>query len=105
FVPKIASTTIVDLATLLGPNVSQKVVGIRPGEKLHETMIPADDSRWTVEMEDRFVILASFAAAAREAYLHRGAQPVHEGFAYSSDSNPEHLDVRGLQKLLAQAFA
>lgn len=105
FVPKIASTTIVDLASLLGPNVRQKVVGVRPGEKLHETMIPADDSRWTVELEDRFVILASFAAAAREAYLHRGAKAVSEGFAYSSDSNPEHLDVHGLQLLLAQAFA
>jgi UDP-N-acetylglucosamine 4,6-dehydratase len=105
FVPKIASTTIVDLASLLGPNVAQKVVGIRPGEKLHETMIPADDSRWTVELDDRFVILASFAAAAREAYLHRGAKPVSEGFAYSSDSNPEQLDARGLQTLLAQAFA
>ena len=105
FVPKIASTTIVDLASLLGPNVRQKVVGVRPGEKLHETMIPADDSRWTVELEDRFVILASFAAAAREAYLHRGAKAVKEGFAYSSDSNPEHLDVHGLQLLLAEAFA
>lgn len=105
FVPKIVSTTIVDLASLLGPDVRQKVVGIRPGEKLHETMIPADDSRWTVELDDRFVILASFAAAAREAYLHRGAQPVREGFAYSSDSNPEQLDVHGLQALLAQAFA
>ena len=105
FVPKISSTTIVDLASLLGPDVRQKVVGIRPGEKLHETMIPADDSRWTVELEDRFVILASFAAAAREAYLHRGAQPVREGFAYSSDNNPEQLDVRGLQALLAQAFS
>jgi len=104
FVPKIASTTIVDLASLLGPNVGQKIVGIRPGEKLHETMIPADDSRWTVELDDRFVILASFAAAAREAYLHRGAKAVSEGFAYSSDSNPEQLDVRGLQALLAQAF-
>jgi UDP-N-acetylglucosamine 4,6-dehydratase len=105
FVPKISSTTIVDLASLLGPDVRQKVVGVRPGEKLHETMIPADDSRWTVELEDRFVILASFAAAAREAYLHRGAQPVREGFAYSSDNNPEQLDVRGLQALLAQAFS
>ncbi|HVZ70036.1 MAG TPA: UDP-N-acetylglucosamine 4,6-dehydratase (inverting) [Rhizomicrobium sp.] len=105
FVPKIASTTIVDLASLLGPNIRQKVVGVRPGEKLHETMIPADDSRWTVELDDRFVILASFAAAAREAYLHRGAKPVNEGFAYSSDSNPEQLDVRGLQALLAQAFS
>jgi len=105
FVPKIASTTIADLAHLIGPKLAQKIVGIRPGEKLHETMIPADDSRWTVELEDRFVILASFAAAAREAYVHRGAKPVAEDFSYSSDSNPERLNVRGLQMLLAQAFS
>jgi len=105
FVPKIPSTTITDLATLLGPNLAQHNVGVRPGEKLHETMIPADDSRWTVEIEDRYVILASFAAAAREAYLNRGGKPVAEGFQYSSDTNPERLDARGLQSLLAQAFA
>lgn len=105
FVPKIPSTTIVDLATLLGPNLKQHKVGVRAGEKLHETMIPADDSRWTVEIDDRYVILASFAAAAREAYLNRGGKPVPEDFQYSSDSNPERLDVRGLQALLAQAFA
>ncbi|HEY1962686.1 MAG TPA: UDP-N-acetylglucosamine 4,6-dehydratase (inverting) [Rhizomicrobium sp.] len=105
FVPKIPSTTILELASLMAPRLNQKIVGIRPGEKLHETMIPADDSRWTVEIEDRYVILASFAAAAREAYLHRGAKPVAEGFAYSSDSNPERMDARGLQMLLAQAYA
>jgi len=103
FVPKIPSTTIVDLASLLGPDLAQHNVGVRPGEKLHETMIPADDSRWTVEIEDRYVILASFAAAAREAYLNRGGKPVAEGFQYSSDSNPERLDARGLQSLLARA--
>ncbi len=105
FVPKIPSTTIVDLASLICPKLDQKIVGVRPGEKLHETMIPADDSRWTVEIEDRFVILASFAAAAREAYLNRGAKPVAEDFAYSSDTNSERLDARGLQLLLAQAYA
>ena len=105
FVPKIPSTTITDLANLICPKLGQKTVGIRPGEKLHETMIPADDSRWTVELEDRFIILASFAAAAREAYIHRGAKPVAEGFAYSSDNNSERLDARGLQTLLAEAFA
>jgi UDP-N-acetylglucosamine 4,6-dehydratase len=104
FVPKIPSTTIVDLASLLGPKLAQHKVGVRPGEKLHETMIPADDSRWTVEIEDRYVILASFAAAAREAYLNRGGKPVAEGFQYSSDSNPEQLDARGLQSLLSQSF-
>src|SRR5215470_2200595 len=89
FVPKIPSTTITDLASLLGPRLKQKVVGIRPGEKLHETMIPADDSRWTIDMDDRYVILASFAAAARESYLNRGGKPVAEGFSYSSDTNVE----------------
>jgi UDP-N-acetylglucosamine 4,6-dehydratase len=105
FVPKIPSTTVTDLALTICPRLGQKIVGVRPGEKLHETMIPADDSRWTVELEDRYVILASFAAAAREAYLNRGARPVAEGFAYSSDCNPEQLDVRGLQVLLAEAYA
>jgi UDP-N-acetylglucosamine 4,6-dehydratase len=105
FVPKIPSTTITDVATLVGPNLKQHTVGVRPGEKLHETMIPADDSRWTVEIEDRYMILASFAAAAREAYINRGAKAVPENFQYSSDTNPERLDVRGLQALLARAFA
>jgi UDP-N-acetylglucosamine 4,6-dehydratase len=105
FVPKIASTTITGLATLLGPTLPQKIVGIRPGEKLHETMIPADDSHWTLELPDRYLILASFAAALREAYIHRGAKPVEEGFSYSSDNNPEQLDARGLQHLLAEAYA
>jgi UDP-N-acetylglucosamine 4,6-dehydratase len=105
YVPKIPSTTVTDLARLVCPQLGQRIVGIRPGEKLHETMIPADDSRWTVELDDRYIILASFAEAAREAYLHRGAQPVAEGFAYSSDNNTEQLDARGLQNLLAQAYA
>jgi len=105
YVPKIPSTTITDLATLISPKMQQKIVGIRPGEKLHETMIPADDSHWTVELDDRYVILASFATAAREAYLARGAKPVPEGFSYSSDTNPEALDVRGLQTLLQMAYA
>jgi UDP-N-acetylglucosamine 4,6-dehydratase len=105
FVPKIPSTSIVDVASLLGPNLKQHKVGVRPGEKLHETMIPADDSRWTVELDDRYIILASFAEAARSAYINRGAKPVEEDFQYSSDSNPEKLDARGLQDLLAQAYA
>jgi len=105
YVPKIASTTITDLARLISPNLEQKIVGIRPGEKLHETMIPADDSHWTVDLNDRYVILASFATAAREAYLARGAVPVPEGFSYSSDTNPEALDGRGLQTLLQMAYA
>jgi UDP-N-acetylglucosamine 4,6-dehydratase len=105
YVPKIPSTTVPQLATLVSPALKQHVVGIRPGEKLHETMIPADDAHCTVELEDRYVILQGFANAAREAYLHRGGQPVAEGFSYSSDTNPEKLDARGLQTLLQMAYA
>jgi UDP-N-acetylglucosamine 4,6-dehydratase len=105
YVPKIPSTTIPDVARLIDPSMKQHVIGIRPGEKLHETMIPADDAHCTVELEDRYVILQSFANAARDAYLHRGARPVAEGFSYSSDTNPEKLDVRGLQTLLQMAYA
>ena len=105
FVPKIPSTSITGLAALIGPALVHKVVGIRPGEKLHETMIPADDAHWTIELGDRYVVLASFAAAAREAYINRGAKPVAEDFSYASDSNPEQLDARGLQQLLTEAFA
>ncbi len=105
YVPKIPSSNLPDLARLVSPNLGQHVVGIRPGEKLHETMIPADDAHCTVELDDRYVILQSFAQAARDAYLHRGAKPVPEGFSYSSDTNPEALDVRGLQSLLQLAHA
>lgn len=105
YVPKIASSTIPQLATLVSPSHKQHVVGIRPGEKLHETMIPADDAHCTVELGDRYVILQSFATAARDAYLHRGGKPVPDGFSYSSDNNPEKLDARGLQILLTAAYA
>src|ERR1700761_8799330 len=105
YVPKIPSTTIPQLATLVSPNLKQHVIGIRPGEKLHETIIPADDAHCTVELEDRYVILQSFANAMRDAYMHRGARPVPEGFSYSSDKNPEHLDARGLQTMLQMAYA
>jgi UDP-N-acetylglucosamine 4,6-dehydratase len=105
YVPKIPSSTIPQLATLVSPDHRQHVVGIRPGEKLHETMIPADDAHCTVELEDRYVILQSFAHTARETYLNRGGKAVPDGFSYSSDSNPEKLDARGLQTLLAMSHA
>lgn len=105
YVPKIPSTTIPQLATLVSPGHKQHIVGIRPGEKLHETMVPADDAHCTVELEDRYVILQSFANQARDAYLHRGGKPVPDGFSYSSDTNPEQLDPRGLQTLLQMAYA
>ncbi|MGB8601823.1 MAG: UDP-N-acetylglucosamine 4,6-dehydratase (inverting) [Rhizomicrobium sp.] len=103
FVPKIPSCTIGQLAELIGPGLKQKNVGIRPGEKLHEIMIPPDDSRSTVELSDRYVVLPSFANNLREAYLNHGAKPMADGAAYSSDTNPEQLSADELKALMAEA--
>ncbi len=105
FVPKIPSTRTADLATAVAPKLPHRLVGVRPGEKLHEVMVPEDDARCTVELEDRYIILPSADMRRREDYLNAGARPVAEGFSYASDSNPEHLDARGLQALLTQAWS
>jgi UDP-N-acetylglucosamine 4,6-dehydratase/5-epimerase len=105
FVPKIPSMSMTELAHSMAPHMPTKVIGIRPGEKLHEIMIPADDARQTLELADRYVILPAFFGDQREAYLGYGAKPVRENFAYTSDANPERLDARALQNMIADAFA
>ncbi len=105
FVPKIPSMSTSELARCMAPHLPQKVIGIRPGEKLHEIMVPADDARQTLELNDRYVIIPAYLPASREAYVARGAKPVPEGFAYSSDANQERLDARGLQAMLSDSFA
>ena len=105
FVPKIPSMSTTELARSMAPQMPQKIIGIRPGEKLHEIMIPADDARQTLELDDRYVILPSFFPIQRDSYLSHGARPVREGFAYSSDANPERLDARALQAMLLDNFS
>ena len=100
FVPKIPSMKMVDLARCLAPDMPQKVVGIRPGEKLHEVMITEDDSRTTLELRDRYVIQPSFRWWSTEAMTIEGAQPVKDGFRYASDTNDDWLDDAGLRRLL-----
>jgi UDP-N-acetylglucosamine 4,6-dehydratase len=104
FVPKIPSMRTVELAQAIAPDLPHKIVGIRPGEKLHEIMVPEDDGRTTVELEDRYVIVPPYMDSLREHYLEAGAKPMADGFAYASDTNPERLDARSLQHLLAEAF-
>jgi hypothetical protein len=89
---------------LVWPGLPHRVVGIRPGEKLHEVMVPEDDARSTVELEDRYLILPSHDPARRSLWLEQGARELPEGFSYASDRNPERLDAQGLQHLLARAF-
>jgi UDP-N-acetylglucosamine 4,6-dehydratase/5-epimerase len=101
FVPKIPSMRMVDLAHCLAPHLPLKTVGIRPGEKLHEVMITEDDSRQTLELEDRYVIEPAFAWWQRGPYVASGANPVAEGFRFSSDTNSDWLDEARLKQLLS----
>jgi UDP-N-acetylglucosamine 4,6-dehydratase len=77
-------------------------VGIRPGEKLHEVMVTDDDSRYTVDMEDRYVIEPAFHWWSRTSFAKDGGKPVPDGFRYSSDTNTQWLDVDGLNKMLQE---
>lgn len=98
FVPKIPSIRIIDLATSMAPNLPHKIVGIRPGEKLHEVMCPADDSHLTIEFDDHFVITPSIKFYAlnngydKDAIGERG-EHVAQGFEYNSGSNPHFLSI------------
>lgn len=85
FIPKIPSMKMVDLATALAPGLEQRVVGIRPGEKLHEVMITEDDARSTRDLGDRYVIEPSILLS--EGHRGQRGQPLPEGFRYASDTN------------------
>ena len=97
FVPKIPSMNIVDLARAIAPECRLDVVGVRPGEKLHETMVPEDDARNTVEYDDCFVIRSPTANGQVNA---NGGKSLSPGFHYSSDNNPRWLSVDELQRLV-----
>lgn len=104
FVPKIPSSKIVDLAKAIAPQLPQTIVGIRPGEKLHETMCPADDSHLTLEFPDHYVIqpCINFNEPINYSQNKFGetGKPVARGFEYSSGTNPNFLTVEELQKLV-----
>lgn len=102
-VPKIPSYRITDVANAIAPECRQQVVGIRPGEKIHEEMITASDSHNTVDIGKYFAILPSSDQALREAWLSRqGSQAVPAGFSYNSGSNPTFLTVAQLQELIGR---
>jgi UDP-N-acetylglucosamine 4,6-dehydratase len=97
FVPKIPSMKVVDLASALAPAAKLKVVGIRPGEKLHEIMISADDARTTVDLGDRYAIEPAFAEYTRAPFEGRR---LPEAFSYASDGNDEWLSGPALLDVL-----
>lgn len=105
FVPKIPSMKVVDVANCIAPGIPHKIIGIRPGEKLHEVMITEDDARMTLELSDRFAICPPSQDWDRSKLLSRGAKQVAEDFRYASDSNTEWLDRAQLLELAAIARA
>jgi UDP-N-acetylglucosamine 4,6-dehydratase len=99
FVPKIPSTRIVDLARVIAPDATIDVIGIRPGEKLHEMMISRDESRATIELEDRFVVEPFGHLWFRYDWREKGTR-VPDGFKYTSDNNTEWLTEMQIRKLV-----
>jgi UDP-N-acetylglucosamine 4,6-dehydratase/5-epimerase len=108
FVPKLPSIRIVDLATAMAPHLPQNLIGIRPGEKLHETMCPADDSHLTLEFGDHYVIRPSIKFHDRgydylENRLGETGAPVARGFEYNSGTNPVLYSVEQIREFYERA--
>lgn len=101
FVPKIPSMRVVDLARVINPKAQHEIVGIRPGEKLHEVMVTEDDARHAVELDDRFVILPPFKWKPLSKWEEEG-KPCPDGFRYASDTNPCWLDEAGLRDMIGE---
>ena len=100
YIPKIPSMKLVDLAQAIAPDCKIKIIGIRPGEKLHEIMISSDDSRNLYELDDRYIKMPDFPFW--KTVLPQGVKKVEDGFAYTSNNNKQWLDVEGLRELLRQ---
>jgi UDP-N-acetylglucosamine 4,6-dehydratase len=107
FVPKIPSTKVIDLARAIAPEAEVEIIGIRPGEKLHEELLSVDESRHTIELESMYVIQPAGAFWFGYSWKDKG-KPLPEGFSYTSDSNTEWLDMDGIKNYITpfeQAFA
>jgi UDP-N-acetylglucosamine 4,6-dehydratase len=99
-VPKIASMSLVDLAKAIGPECKFEYTGLRPGEKLHETLVPRDESPWCLEFPDRYVIQPSQLWWNQDGSIVQGAKHVDEGFRYRSDVNSQWLSGAQLCNML-----
>ncbi len=99
FVPKIPSYRILDVAEAIAPGCPVEEVGIRPGEKLHESMITLDDARDTLEYDDYYAILPAFGRRGNTSTGSVG-RPCPEAFAYTSDKNDRWLTAEALRKLI-----
>ena len=100
FVPKIPSMKMVDLAHAIAPGAKIKIIGIRPGEKLHEALISEDEARTTVELDDMYVVQPAAALWFGHSWEQKG-KPLPEDYHYASDNNTEWLSVDEIQSIVA----
>ena len=100
FIPKIPSMKITELAQAMAPGLEQRVIGIRPGEKLHEVMVTVDDARNTVELDDRYVIEPELPFWRMNKEFEPLGKPVPGDFSYSSDKNTVWLKNEELVELI-----
>jgi UDP-N-acetylglucosamine 4,6-dehydratase len=100
FVPKIPSTTIIDLARAVAPDSKIDIIGIRPGEKLHEVLISEDENRTTIELDDMFVVQPAEALWFGREWEKRG-KPLASDFRYASNTNDKWLNVDQIRQLVA----
>lgn len=101
FVPKIPSISMEEFAKIIAPDCKIEDIGIRPGEKMHEVMIPSDDARHTLEYDDHYRIMPEFMNWLTTKKNTTGKK-LPEGFCYSSDNNPEKMDADYLRKIAAE---
>jgi UDP-N-acetylglucosamine 4,6-dehydratase len=100
FVPKIPSMNMMDLARAVAPEARVDIIGIRPGEKLHETLISEDEARTTVELPDMYVVQPASAMWFGHAWEEQG-KPLPDGFRYSSNNNTDWLDLSRITEMIA----
>ena len=106
FIPRIPSSRITDLVLAMAPDSKQEIIGIRPGEKLHEIMCPSDDAHLTLEFHDHYVIKPTISFVSNPDFRVNAAKetgvPVPDGFCYDSGTNPHMLSVEDIRDLLAR---
>ncbi len=101
FIPKMPSCSLGDLAKAIAPDCEMEIVGLRPGEKLHESLVPTDEALYTVEQKDRFIIHPSLPYWEYKPKEHRGRK-CEEGFGYDSFNNPDRLSIPQIAELVTQ---
>ena len=99
FVPKIPSMNMMDLAKAIAPECKTEIIGIRPGEKLHEIMVPSDDAHKTIEYDDKYIIQPDFRFFERR-FNSNGGKPVPEGFEYNSETNSWKLSIEEAREMV-----